>query len=71
MLIKNPAYCLGNLADTLLEDGEVLEAEWLDNVVTDSFYPLQKLFHEQRSRGLTMEMLLETLLIIHGLVIQL
>ena len=71
MLIKNPAYCLGNLADTLLEDGEVLEGEWLDNVVTDSFYPLQKLFHEQRSRGLTMEMLLETLLIIHGLVIQL
>ena len=25
MLIKNPAYCPGNLADTLLEDGEVLE----------------------------------------------
>ena len=71
MLIKNPAYRPGNLADTLLEDGEVLEGEWLDNVVTDSFYPLQKLFHEQRSRGLTMEMLLETLLIIHGLVIQL
>ena len=71
MLIKNPAYCLGHLADTLLEDGEVLEGEWLDNVVTDSFYPLQKLFHEQRSCGLTMEMLLETLLIIRGLVIQL
>ena len=71
MLIKNPAYRPGNLADTLLEDGEVLEGEWLDNVVTDSFYPLQKLFHEEKSRGLTMEMLLETLLIIHGLVIQL
>ena len=24
MLIKNPAYLPGNLADTLLEDGEVL-----------------------------------------------
>ena len=71
MLIKNPAYRPGNLADTLLEDGEVLEGEWLDNVVTDSFYPLQKLFHEEKSCGLTMEMLLETLLIIHGLVIQL
>ena len=41
MLIKNPAYCPGNLADTLLEDGEVLEGEWRDNVATDSFYPLQ------------------------------
>ena len=25
MLIKNPAYRPGNLADTFLEDGEVLE----------------------------------------------
>ena len=41
MLIKNPPYRPGNLADTLLEDGEVLEREWRDNVVTDSFYPLQ------------------------------
>ena len=41
MLIKNPAYRPGNLADTLLEDGEVLEGEWRDNVATDSFYPLQ------------------------------
>ena len=41
MLIKNPAYRPGNLVDTLLEDGEVLEGEWRDNVATDSFYPLQ------------------------------
>ena len=41
MLIKNPAYRPGNLADTLLEDGEVLEGEWRDNVATDSFHPLQ------------------------------
>ena len=41
MLIKNPAYRPVNLADTLLEDGEVLEGEWRDNVATDSFYPLQ------------------------------
>ena len=41
MLIKNPAYRPGNLADTLLEDGEVLEGEWRDNVATDSFYPPQ------------------------------
>ena len=41
MFIKNPAYRPGNLADTLLEDGEVLEGEWRDNVATDSFYPLQ------------------------------
>ena len=45
MLIKNPAYRPGNLADTLLEDGEVLEGKWRDisgvNVATDSFYPLQ------------------------------
>ena len=27
MLIKIPAYCPGNLADTLIEDGEVLEGE--------------------------------------------
>ena len=27
VLIKNPAYRPGNLADTLLEDGEVLEGE--------------------------------------------
>ena len=40
MLIKNPAYRPGNLADTLL-DGEVLEEEWRDDVATDSFYPLQ------------------------------
>ena len=40
-LSKNPAYRAGNLADTLLEDGEVLEREWRDNVVTDSFYPFQ------------------------------
>ena len=34
--------CLsGNLADTLLEDGEVLEGQWRDNVATDPFYPLQ------------------------------
>ena len=41
LLIKNPAYRPGNLADTLLEDGEVLEGEWRDNVATDSFHPLQ------------------------------
>ena len=41
MLIKNPAYRPGNLADTLLEDDEVLEGEWRDTVDTDSFYPLQ------------------------------
>ena len=41
MLIKNPAYRPGNLADTLLEDREVLEGEWRDNVAMDSFYPLQ------------------------------
>ena len=41
MLIKNPAYCPGNLADALLEDGEVLERDWRDNVATDSFYALQ------------------------------
>ena len=41
MLLKNPAYRSGNLADTLLEDSEVLEGEWRDNVATDSFYPLQ------------------------------
>ena len=41
MLIKNPAYRPGNLADTLLEDDEVLEGEWRDTVATDSFYPLQ------------------------------
>ena len=41
MLIKNPAYRPGNLADTLLEDGEVLEGEWHDSVATDSFYLLQ------------------------------
>ena len=41
MLIKNPAYRPGNLADTLLEDGEVVEGEWRDNAATDSFYPLQ------------------------------
>ena len=41
MLIKNPAYCPGNLADTLLEDREVLEGEWRNNAATDSFYPLQ------------------------------
>ena len=44
MLIKNPAYRPGSLADTLLEDGEVLEGKWGDitgvNVATDSFYPL-------------------------------
>ena len=38
MLIKNPGYRPGNLADTLLEDGEVLEGEWHDNC---SFYSLQ------------------------------
>ena len=41
MLIKNPAYRPGNLADTLLEGGEVLEGEWRDKVATDSFYQLQ------------------------------
>ena len=41
MLIKSPAYHPGNLADTLLEDGEALEGEWLNNVATDSFYWLQ------------------------------
>ena len=41
MFIKNPAYRPGKLTDTLLEDGEVLEEEWRDNVSTDSFYPLQ------------------------------
>ena len=41
MLIRNPAYRSGNLADTLLENGEVLEEEWRDNVATDSFHPLQ------------------------------
>ena len=41
MLIKNPAYRPGNLADTLLEGGEVLEGEWRDKVTTDSFYQLQ------------------------------
>ena len=41
MLIKNLAYRPGNLADTLLEDGEVLEGEWRDNVATDSFYSRQ------------------------------
>ena len=41
MLIKNPAYRRGNLADTLHEDGEVLEGEWRDNVATDLLYPLQ------------------------------
>ena len=41
MLIKNLAYRPGNLADTLLEDGEVLGGEWHDNVATDSFYPIQ------------------------------
>ena len=41
MLIKNPAYRSGNLADTLLEDGKVLEEDWCDNVATDSFYPFQ------------------------------
>ena len=41
MLIKNPAYRPGNLADTLFEDGEVLEGEWRDNVATDLFNPLQ------------------------------
>ena len=41
MVIKNPAYRPGNLADTLLEDCEVLEGEWRDNVAMDSFYPLQ------------------------------
>ena len=37
MFIKNPAYRSGNLADTLLEDGEVLEEKWRDvsrNVVS-------------------------------------
>ena len=41
MLIKNPAYRSGNLADTLFEDSEVLEGEWRDNVATDSFYAFQ------------------------------
>ena len=41
MLVKNPDYRPSNLADTLLEDGEVLEEEWLDNAATNSFYPLQ------------------------------
>ena len=41
MVIKNPLYHPGKLADTLLEDGEVLEGEWCDNVATDSFYLLQ------------------------------
>ena len=41
MLIKIPAYRPRNLADTLLEDAEVLEGEWRDNVATDLFYPLQ------------------------------
>ena len=41
MLIKHPAYRPGNLADTLLEDCEVLEGECRDNVTTDSLYPLQ------------------------------
>ena len=53
MLIKNPAYRPGNLADTLLEDGEVLEGEWRDNVVTDSFYLLQipRSGHNQSNKG--------------------
>ena len=38
--IKNTAYLPGNLADTRLEDGELLEGEWRD-VATDSFYPFQ------------------------------
>ena len=41
ILIKNPAYRPGNLADTLLEDGKLLEGEWHDNVATDSFYLFQ------------------------------
>ena len=49
MLIKNPACRLGNLGDTLFEDGEVLETEWRDNVATDSFCPLQipRCWHNQ------------------------
>jgi len=41
MLIKNPAYRSGNLADSTLENGDVREGEWRDNVTTDTFHPLQ------------------------------
>ena len=41
MVVKNPVQHPGNLADTDLEDGEVLEGKWCDNFATDSFYPLQ------------------------------
>ena len=89
MLIKNPGYCPGNLAETLLEDGEVLEREWRDNVATKWFYPLQipRSRHKpstvaktvrdnfkdyfMNERVVDMEILLETFLIIHGLVVQL
>ena len=89
MLIKNPAYRSGNLADTLPEGGEVLEGEWHDNFATDSFYPLQiprsghnpstaaKTVRDNfkdyfmNERVVDMEILLETFLIIHGLVVQL
>ena len=64
MLIKNPAYRPGSLADTLLEDGEVLVGTiYLLRLKQRQF---QRLFHE-----LAMEILLETFLIIHDLVIQL
>ena len=45
MLIKSPlssnAYRPPSLADSVLENGEVLEGEWRNQVVVDSFYPLQ------------------------------
>ena len=45
MLIKSPhsvnAYRPASLADSVHENGDVIEGEWRNKVVIDSFYPLQ------------------------------
>ena len=47
MLIKRPnsvnVYRPSSFADTILEDGEILEGEWRGNLIADSFYSLQVL----------------------------
>ena len=41
MLLKNPAYLPGTLADSILENGDIREGEWRDNVATETYHPLQ------------------------------
>ena len=41
MLIKKPAYRSGNLADCILENGDIREGDWREDAPSDTFHALQ------------------------------